>query len=240
MTEAQSEKHIVSATDRDLEVIQARIMKMGGLVESAIMEVSEALVARDPERAKTVRDADGMVDRFEDIILEDTAMFIALRAPTAVDLRVVLTVMRISTNLERIGDYCKNIAKRSTVLVETPQLGDGAAALRRIAREVKLMLKDALDAYIQRDIALAEDVIVRDREVDQMYNALFRQFLTYMLEDPRSITTCMHLHFMAKNYERMGDHVTAIAEQVVYLATGERPDGQRPKADTTSVAKVEI
>jgi len=120
------------------------------------------------------------------------------------------------------------------VLVDQPQVGDSAAALRRMAREVELMLKDALDAYIQRDAELGADVIERDHEVDQMYNALFRQFLTFMAEDPRNITPCMHLHFIAKNVERMGDHVTSIAEQVVYLVTGNRPDEMRPKGDVTS------
>ena len=114
-------------------------------------------------------------------------------------------------------------------------MSDSASALRRMAREVELMLRDALDSYIQRDQELARDVIDRDLEVDQMYNALFREFLTFMMEDPRSITPCMHLHFIAKNVERMGDHVTAIAEQVVYLVSGDRPDEDRPKADNTSL-----
>ena len=117
-------------------------------------------------------------------------------------------------------------------------VNDSAAALRRMAREVELMLKNALDAYIQRDAELADDVILRDREVDQMYNALFREFLTFMMEDPRNISACMHLHFIAKNIERMGDHATSIAEQVVYLVRGERPDDTRPKADMTSVTPI--
>ena len=109
-----------------------------------------------------------------------------------------------------------------------------------MAREVELMLKDALDAYIQRDTELAADVIIRDREVDQMYNALFREFLTHMMEDPRNITPCMHLHFIAKNIERMGDHVTSICEELIYLVTGSRPEDDRPKADTTSTTPQEV
>lgn len=228
------EEHIAKSFDRDLEAVQARIMKMGGLVESAIMRAASSLETRDEELAEEVRAGDKAIDALEDLINEDTARLIALRAPTAGDLRIVLSVMKISSNLERIGDYAKNIAKRTTVLTQVPPVSDSASSLRRMAREVELMLKDALDAYIQRDVELARDVIERDREVDQMYNALFREFLTFMMEDPRNITACMHLHFIAKNMERMGDHVTAIAEQVVYLVTGERPAEERPKADATS------
>ena len=234
-----SDQHIAKVFDRDLEGIQARIMKMGGLVEAAIMASARSLEDRDEEMAEQVRAGDAAIDELEDLINEETARLIALRAPTAVDLRVVLTVMKISSNLERIGDYAKNIAKRTGVLAQLRPVNSSTAALRRMAREVELMLKDALDAYIQRDMELAQDVIERDHEVDQMYNALFREFLTFMMEDPRNITACMHLHFIAKNIERMGDHVTGIAEQVVYLVTGERPEEARSKADDTSVSVLE-
>ncbi len=229
-----TEQHIASAFDRDLEAIQAHIMKMGGLVEAAIMGAARSLETRDEELAQEVRQGDKAIDTLEELINEETARLIALRAPTAGDLRLVLSVLKVSANLERIGDYSKNIAKRTTVLVNAGEINGSAAALRRMAREVELMLRDALDAYIQRDAELATDVIERDQEVDQMYNGLFREFLTFMAEDPRNISSCMHLHFIAKNIERMGDHVTAIAEQVVYLVTGERPSEARPKADNTS------
>lgn len=229
-----TEQHIASAFDRDLEAVQAHIMKMGGLVEAAIMNAARSLETRDVELAQQVRQGDKAIDALEDLINEETARVIALRAPTASDLRLVLSVLKVSANLERIGDYSKNIAKRTTVLVDAGEINGSAAALRRMAREVERMLRDALDAYIQRDAELAADVIQRDEEVDQMYNGLFREFLTFMAEDARNISSCMHLHFIAKNIERMGDHVTAIAEQVVYLVTGERPSEARPKADTTS------
>ncbi len=229
-----TEQHIASAFDRDLEAIQAHIMKMGGLVEAAIMGAARSLETRDEELAQEVRQGDKAIDALEELINEETARLIALRAPTAGDLRLVLSVLKVSANLERIGDYSKNIAKRTTVLVNAGEINGSAAALRRMAREVELMLRDALDAYIQRDAELATDVIERDQEVDQMYNGLFREFLTFMAKDPRNISSCMHLHFIAKNIERMGDHVTAIAEQVVYLVTGERPSEARPKADNTS------
>ena len=228
-----NQQHIASAYDRDLEAIQAMIMKMGGLVEAAILEAASALENRDEEAAEAVRRGDAAIDRLEERIDEECARVIALRAPTASDLRSVLTVMKIAGNLERIGDYAKNLAKRTTVLTQMQPVGESTSALRRMSRQVREMLGDALDAYVQRDAALAESVRQRDRDVDQMYNALFRQFLTYMMEDPRNITACMHLHFIAKNTERMGDHVTSIAEQTIYLATGAMPGESRPKADRT-------
>ena len=210
-------------------------MKMGGLVEQAIFDASQALENRDEEMAEKVRAGDKVIDELEEIIQEDAARIIALRAPTAGDLRIVLSIMKIAGNLERIGDYAKNMAKRTSVLVQMQPITGAHSALRRMAREVEGMLRDALDAYIQRDADLAQDVINRDRDVDQMYNALFREFLTFMMEDPRNITACMHLHFMAKNTERMGDHVTSVAEQVIYLVTGLPPEDARPKQDNTSV-----
>ncbi len=228
-----SEQHIVSAFDRDLEGIQAQIMKMGGLVEAAILDASTSLETRDEELAEQVRKNDKIIDALEERINEEAARVLALRSPTATDLRTVLSVMKISANLERIGDYAKNMGKRTSVLVQMPAIGSSGGALRRMAKAVEEMLKDALDAYIQRDAELAQDVRLRDHDVDQMYNALFREFLTHMMEDPRNITACMHLHFIAKNIERMGDHVTSIAEQVIYLVSGVVPDDARPKGDET-------
>lgn len=226
--------HISSAFDTDLEAVQAQIMKMGGLVEDAIRLGMNSLETRDQELAQQVRAADAAIDELEETINEAAARIIALRAPTAIDLRLILSVIKISGNLERIGDYAKNMAKRTEVLSQTAPINDCIGTLRRMTRAVEGMLKDALDAYIHRDAALSADVIERDVDVDQMYNALFRELLTFMMEDPRNITSCLHLHFIAKNTERMGDHVTSIAEQVIYLATGKQPDEARPKADTTS------
>jgi phosphate transport system protein len=225
--------HIVSGFDRDLESIQALIMRMGGLVEESILKAATALETRDEDLAAEVREGDKAIDALEEQLNEEAARILALRAPTARDLRIVLSVFRVSANLERIGDYSKNIAKRSSVIIQAPPINGTSASLRRMARAVELMLKDVLDAYIQRDADLAADVRARDQEVDQMYSALFREYLTFMMEDPRNITTTMHLHFMAKNIERMGDHVTSIAEQVIYLVTGEMPDDDRPKKDRT-------
>ncbi|WP_113911437.1 phosphate signaling complex protein PhoU [Roseovarius dicentrarchi] len=229
-----TDAHISSAFDSDLEAVQAQIMKMGGLVEDAIRLGMQALETRDAELALQVRRADAAIDALEETINEGAARIIALRAPTAIDLRLVLSVIKISGNLERIGDYAKNMAKRCEVLAQAAPISDSTGTLRRMTRAVEGMLKDALDAYIHRDAALAADVIARDVDVDQMYNALFRELLTFMMEDPRNITACLHLHFISKNTERMGDHVTSIAEQVIYLSTGKHPDEDRPKADTTT------
>ena len=227
-------EHISSAYDRDLEGITTLIIRMGGLVEEAIRKAAKSLSDRDVELADEVRAEDKIIDALEIQINEEAARTIALRAPVSKDLRSVLTVLRLAASLERIGDYAKNIAKRTSVLVEMAPVSGSDAALRRMAREVEQMLKDTLDAYVRGDAVLAEDVRQRDQEVDQMYNALFREFLTFMMEDPRNITSCMHLHFMAKNIERMGDLTTNMAEQVIYLVTGEMPEEARPKEDKTA------
>jgi len=227
-------EHISSAYDRDLEGLIALIMRMGGMVEDAILNAAKSLEQRDLELAAEVRKGDKAIDALELEINEVAARIIALRAPVSKDLRSILTVLRLAASLERIGDYAKNMAKRTTTLVDVPPINGSDKALRRMAREVQGMLKDTLDAYVRGDADAAEDVRQRDQEVDQMYNALFREFLTFMMEDPRQITPCMHLHFMAKNVERMGDLTTNMAEQVIYLVTGEMPDEDRPKEDRTS------
>ena len=227
-------QHISSAYDRDLEAITTLIMKMGGLVEQAILDAAEALSKRDTDLAERVRKGDKAIDRLEVEINEAAARTIALRAPVSKDLRTVLTVLRLTAALERVGDYAKNIAKRTSVLADMPAIDGAEAALRRMAREVQGMLRETLDAYTRGDADMAEDVRQHDHEVDQMYNALFREFLTYMMEDPRNITACMHLHFVAKNIERMGDLTTNMAEQVIYLVTGEMPEEARPKSDRTA------
>ena len=150
------QNHIVSAFDRDLETIQAQIMKMGGLVEAAINDAARSLESRDEELATQVRENDKAIDGLEEMINEETARVIATRAPTASDLRLILTVTKISGNLERIGDYAKNMGKRTTVLSQIPPVNDSASALRRMAHEVGEMLADALDAYVPRDVALAK------------------------------------------------------------------------------------
>ena len=218
------EPHIHSAFDQDLEAVQAQVMKMGGLVEKALLDAAEALDLRDEALAERVRAGDQAIDGLEELIQNECARIIALRSPTATDLRTVLSVMRIATALERAGDYAKNLAKRSLVLMQSPPIPGASGTIRRMARAVVAQMSDALDAYIARDAARAKEVRARDQEIDQMYGGMFRQFLTFMMEDPRTITPCMHLHFIAKNIERVGDHATSIAEQVIYLVEGRLPD----------------
>ncbi|SFG08649.1 phosphate uptake regulator, PhoU [Palleronia marisminoris] len=227
-------QHIQSSFDRDLEALQAMVMKMGGLVEAAITDGARSLETRDEELAQQVRDNDERIDRLELQINEEAARVVALRAPLAGDMRLVLSVIKIATNLERIGDYAKNLAKRTGLLLDLPTIDGAPRSLRRMAGEVERMLHDVLDAYIQRDADLAREVRMRDADVDQMYTAIFREFLTFMMEDPRNITACMHLHFIAKNIERMGDHATSIADQVIYTIEGTMPAEDRPKGDRTS------
>ncbi len=236
MTEGQ---HIVSSFDRDLEALQAMILKMGGLVEAAIHDSATSLESRDEELAQKVRDGDKRVDALDEQLNEEAARVVALRAPIASDMRLVLAVTKMSTNLERIGDYAKNLAKRTGLLLQLPNIEGAPQSIRRMAREVERMLHDVLDAYIQRDADLARDVRERDADVDQMYTAIFREFLTFMMEDPRNITACMHLHFIAKNIERMGDHVTSIADHVIYMIEGSVPHNPRRKGDRTSVEPIE-
>ena len=231
-----TDRHIASAFDRDLETVQALVVKMGGLVETAIDEAARALETRDDELAEEVRRRDRAIDALEQQINEEAARVIALRAPNATDLRVVLTVIKISGSLERVGDYAKNIAKRTHQLSQMVVIPGTGLALRRMATTVEGMLRDALDSYVQRDAALAADVRARDLEVDQMYNALFREFLTYMMEDPRNISFCIHLMFCAKNIERIGDHATNIAETVFYMIEGQQITDKRPKGDMTNFA----
>ena len=230
-----SDLHIRTAFDRDLEQLQAQMLRMGGLVEVAILDAAKSFETQDVGLADQVRLADRVIDDIEVKINEDVARVIALQAPAARDLRLLLSILKVAGNLERIGDYAKNMAKRTHLLLQLPNIENSSTSLRRLSREVRLMLKDSLDAYVQRDTEMAQDVIARDNDVDELYNGLFRQFLTHMMEDPRNITACLHLHFIAKNIERMGDHVTSIAEQVVLVVTGAMPSEDRPKGDLTSI-----
>ncbi|WP_114966614.1 phosphate signaling complex protein PhoU [Alkalilacustris brevis] len=228
-----TQPHTASAFDKDMKNLQAMVLSMGGLVETAIDEAVIALDQRDDERAAAVQRNDGRIDQLEDELNAAVVRMLALRQPMASDLRAAVTVMKMAGDLERLGDYAKNLAKRVPVLAQSVPVSGATGALRRQAKLVRLMLKDALEAYAREDGDMARDVILRDLEVDQMTNALFREFLTHMMEVPRNITPCMHFLFIAKNVERMGDHVTEICEQVIFLNTGTRP-GSRPKADNTS------
>ena len=214
--------HINAAFDSDLQQIRENIMALGGRVEEALSLAARALDERDDELAKSVVKADKEIDAMEEEINQQVVRLLALRQPAARDLRAVIAVMKMAADLERLADYAKNMAKRVGALSEAQQIDGAGAALRRQTRMVGQMLSDMLTAFSTNDVALAEDVIVRDVEVDQMTNALFREYITHMMEDPRNISACLHYTFIAKNIERMGDLVTASAEHVVFLATGQR------------------
>ncbi len=227
-------RHIASAFDKDLALIEDKVVTMGGLVEQQIEDAAELIVSRDQDVAAKLLADDKAVDDLEAEIDQLVVRIIALRQPKAQDLRSVLAALKVAADLERIGDYTKNLAKRSKVLAQVPPVGSSAKTIRRMCLMVRQMVKDVLDAYLTRDLAAAEDVRLRDEEVDQIHNNLFRTLLTYMLEDPRHITPCMHLLFISKNIERMGDHTTSIAEQIHFLIDGQMPDEERPKGDETS------
>jgi phosphate transport system protein len=226
-----SDKHIVSSFDQDLEALQAHLVRLSGLVETALVNAATALEAQDIPAAEKVIFGDAAIDELEEFIQTEAATLIARRAPTAVDLRLVLAVMRVAHSLERVGDYAKNVAKRTRIMGQSAPVVGHAGTIRRMANLVSLMLDEALTALVRRDAAHAEAVRKRDLEIDQIYNTLFRSLFTYMMESPANISPSMHLHFIAKNVERAGDHATAIAEQAFYLATGTMPVDPRPKGE---------
>ena len=226
--------HIHKAFDADLDKIQNRILEMAGLVEAQIADSAEALHRRDVEKAAEVVASDRRIDDLEHEIDVEVVRVLALRQPVGQDLRRVIAVMKIAGFLERIGDYAKNNAKRVEVISQSPPFAPARSTLRRMARMTAEMLKDSVDAWLRGDAGLARDVRLRDEDVDQIYNGLFRELLTHMMEDARHITPAMQLLFVAKNLERIGDHVTNITEQVVYTLTGEMPDEDRPRATATA------
>ncbi|HEV8036319.1 phosphate signaling complex protein PhoU [Yoonia sp.] len=230
-----NDNHIVASFDRDLESIQATMVKMGGLVEQALSDAALALRTRDVELAEKVRRGDKVVDELDLMLKSDAARLLALRSPTARDLRLVLAVMEISSHLERCGDYAKNIAKRTMAMSGAGAITGTLSDLARMAAFVETMVRDTLDAFIQRDPVKAAEIIERDAEADQIYNTLFRSFLTHMMEDHKNIAAGMHLHFIAKNIERVGDHATGIAEQTIYAVTGALPEDDRPKQDPITI-----
>ena len=226
--------HIVTAVDDDLRQIETLLLEMGGLVEAQIADGVKALITRDVEAGQAVHRRDKQVDAFEAKIDELAIRFIAMRQPMAVDLRRIVTALKITSSLERMGDYAKNMGKRVKALAEAENIGGSSRAIERMSELVREMVRDVLDAFIARDTAMAYDVRNRDEQVDQLHNTLFREMLTYMMEQPQNITPCMHLLFIAKNVERMGDHATGIAEQIIYLVDGALPDDDRQKGDETA------
>ncbi len=222
-------EHIVRAYDQELEALGRKIAEMGGIAEHMLSDAMDALSSLDTDLAHNVVALDPRLDMLQREI-EDTAILtIAKRQPMAVDLREIVAAIRVSGDLERVGDLAKNIAKRTMNIATEPRVARAAVGLRHMNEIAATQLKDVLDAYAQRDVESAQSVWARDGELDSLEDSVFRDLLTFMMEDPRNISFCTHLLFCSKNIERVGDHATNIAETVVYLVTGEALPIERPK-----------
>ncbi|HEY4142715.1 MAG TPA: phosphate signaling complex protein PhoU [Pseudolabrys sp.] len=231
-----TDQHTAKAFDNDLQDLSRMVAEMGGLAEKQVADAVDALVKRDGALAQRVTVADLMIDALQSEIEEKSVLTIARRQPMAVDLREIVGALRLANDLERIGDLAKNIAKRVIALNgEFPP----AKLIRGVEHMSDLVLgqmKLVLDAYARRDITSAMAVWRGDEEIDAVCTSVFRELLTYMMEDPRNITFCIHLMFCAKNIERMGDHATNIAESLYYVIEGRPIADPRPKGDTTTIA----
>jgi phosphate transport system protein len=228
-------EHIVKAFDSDLQVLSCSVAEMGGLAEKQIADALKALFTHDRDLAREVIGRDLDLDRFQQAIEQKTILTLARRQPMAVDLREIVAALRIANDLERIGDLAKNVAKRVVVLDDVgapPQLMRG---LERMTNLTLSQLNQVLDSYSNRDLSAALTVWRQDEQIDAICTSLFRELLTYMMEDPHYITFCIHVMFSAKNIERIGDHATNIAETVYYIMEGRPITEQRPKRDTTAL-----
>jgi phosphate transport system protein len=222
-------QHTVKAYGDELNQLTAEVARMGGLAEAQVADAVESVARRDIALAHAVVGRDVKLDIMHRDIEKKAIRLIALRQPVASDLRKVLSAMKLSVDLERTGDLAKNIAKRALSLAETEPMQPLTRSIERMGRLVSLRLRDVLDAYTASEIDRALSVWQSDDEVDEHYNALFRELLTYMMGDPRTISACTHLLFMAKNIERIGDHATNIAETIHYEITGDDMVGERPR-----------
>jgi phosphate transport system protein len=232
-----AQEHIIKSYDEELQRLDNALTQMGGIAESQLGAAIEAVTKRDSDLATEVIEGDVRVDNLEREIEAQVMRLLALRQPMARDLRQSIAALKIASDLERIGDYAANVAKRSIALNQTPAVRP-VYAVPRMGRLCQAMIKDMLDAYVERDADKALAVWLRDEELDEMYTSLFRELLTYMIEDPRNITACTHLLFIAKNLERVGDHTTNIAETLYFLVHGTPLAQTRPKGDRTSLAVV--
>lgn len=227
-------EHIVKSYDEELGKLSNIIVEMGGMAESQLAAAIDAVVKRDSDLAASVIEGDLKVDQLERELDNLAVRLLALRQPMARDLREIVSAMKIGSDLERICDYAANVAKRSIALSQSPAT-HSAHALPRMAHLALILVKDVIDAYVERNADKAIVVWTRDEELDEMYSSLFREFLTYMMEDPRNIGIYTHLLFMAKNIERIGDHATNIAENLYFLVHGVPLTQVRPKGDKSSL-----
>ncbi len=230
-------RHVVRSFDQQLDRLRDLIIEMGGIVENQMALATEAILNRDTESAARAVDIDPRVDALERDVEQLVIQLLALRQPMASDLRLIVAGLKVTSALERMGDYAANVAKRAIVLAQYA-LPYSLAPLGNMARLVQQELKNVIDALSDRDPEKAEEVWRSDQVVDDLYTAIFREILTYMMEDARNITPCTHLLFIAKNLERIGDHATNIAETVYYAVKGESLPDARPKGNTSAYAVV--
>jgi phosphate transport system protein len=234
-----TQSHIVTSYDEELKYLARRISEMGGMAEQMAADAVRALTSADPALAQRVISDDVILDTAEREITDKAIVMIARRQPVASDLREIIGSIRIASDLERVGDLGKNTAKRVIAVQQGGVPRPLARGLEHMSELALAQLKDVLDVYATRSAEKAEAIRDRDEEIDAMYTSLFRELLTYMMEDPRNITSCTHLLFCAKNIERIGDHATNIAETIYYMTTGSQPTGERPKDDNTASMTVE-
>jgi phosphate transport system protein len=230
--------HIVKSYDAEFSELDRITAEMGGLAEAQLADAFAALAKRDPKLAERTVAGDRAIDALERRLQEQAIYMIAKRQPVANDLRHIMTVLKIAGDLERIGDLSKNIAKRALAISGESHPRPLMAGLGHMAELAHLQLKDVLDAFSARDDAKALGAWRSDAGLDALYNSVFRELLTYMMEDPRNISLCTHLLFGAKNLERIGDHTTNIAENIHYLITGAVLTDDRPKSDDTSTVMI--
>jgi phosphate transport system protein len=235
-SEIEQKRHTVKSFDDDMNELTGRIVDMGGIAERQLADAIEALVERDAELAQRVIDRDRSVDSLEEEIDQTVIRLLATRQPMAIDLRIIAMALKISNDLERASDYAKGIAKRVIRLSERPQLKP-LVTIPLMAQTCQEMLKQVLDAYVERDAEKAMEVWQRDHEVDAFYDGLFRELLTYIIEDPRRTQTCIDLLFIAKNLERIGDHATNIAEKIHYMIHGSQINRARTVDTTEATTK---
>ncbi|MBT3792457.1 MAG: phosphate signaling complex protein PhoU [Rhodospirillales bacterium] len=223
-----SSEHIVKSYDEELNHLNENILKMGGLAEALLASAIESISQRDPELAAVTVREDRKIDEIEAEIDQQVIRLLALRQPMARDLRNIVGALKMAPDIERVGDYAANVAKRAIPLCDFPP-AKSISTVPRMGKIVQHMIKDVLDAFTEGNAEKAKEVWARDEEVDDLYDGMFRELLTYMMEDPRNITPCTHLMFIAKNIERIGDHITNVAETIYYMVEGERLEELRPK-----------
>jgi phosphate transport system protein len=223
-----SSEHIVKSYDEELNHLNENILKMGGLAEALLASAIESISQRDPELAAATVREDSKIDEIEAEIDQQVIRLLALRQPMARDLRNIVGALKMAPDIERVGDYAANVAKRAIPLCDFPP-AKSISTVPRMGKIVQHMIKNVLDAFTEGNAEKAKEVWARDEEVDDLYDGMFRELLTYMMEDPRNITPCTHLMFIAKNIERIGDHITNVAETIYYMVEGERLEELRPK-----------